>query len=50
MCLGEGRVVVMVACFCGSVGVLMRSVWRSLGGGGCVCVCVCVCWSGWVCV
>ena len=29
----EGRVVMMVACVGGSVGVLMRFVWRSLGVG-----------------
>ena len=43
MCVGEDRVVVMVVCVGGSVGVLMRFGWRSLrwgwmcsGGSGCV--------------
>ena len=31
MCVGEGRVVVMVVYVGGSVSVLMRFVWRSLG-------------------
>ena len=41
--VGEGRVIALVVCVGGSVGVLMRFVWRSLGvgmgvlgGGGCV--------------
>ena len=50
---GEGRVVVMVVFVGGSVGVLMRFVWRSLGvgsvvlgGGGCVfCWCWCEFWT-----
>ena len=53
MCVGEGRLVVMVVCVGGSVGVLMRFVWRSLGLGRGVlgCVWVCVCWGvGGVCV
>ena len=33
MCADEGRVVVMVVCVGGSVGVLMRFVWTSLGVG-----------------
>ena len=33
MCVDEGRVVVMVVCVGGFVGVLMRFVWRSLGVG-----------------
>ena len=33
LCAGEGRRVVMVVCRVGSVGVLMRFVWRSLGVG-----------------
>ena len=30
MCVGEGRVVVMVVCVCGSVGVITSFVWRLL--------------------
>ena len=38
MCVGEGRVVVMVVvCVFGYVGLLMKFVWRSLG-----------CWDGCV--
>ena len=33
MCVSEGRVAVMMVCGGGSVGVLMRFVWRSLGVG-----------------
>ena len=33
MCVGESRVVVMVLCVGGYVGVFMRFVWRSLGVG-----------------
>ena len=31
VCVGEGRVVVMVVCVGGSVGVLISFAWRSLG-------------------
>ena len=44
VCVGEGRAVVMVVSVSGSVGVLMRFVWRSLGVG------MGVLWWGWVCV
>ena len=37
VCVSEGRVVVMVVCVGGFVGVLMRFVWRSLGVGMGVC-------------
>ena len=52
VCMGEGRVVVMVVCGGGSVGVLMRFVWRLLGvqmgllGGSGVGVGVCL-GCGW---
>ena len=42
VCVGEGRVVVMVVYGGGSVSVLMRFIWRSLGVGMGV--------LGWVCV
>ena len=49
MCVGDGRVVVMVVCIGGSVALLMRFVWRSLGcGDGCVGVGVGGCLGVWV--
>ena len=42
--VGEGRVMMMVGCVSGSVGVLMRFLWRSLGVGMGM-----LKW-GWVCV
>ena len=47
LCVGEGRVVVMVVCV-GGVGPLMRLVWRSLGVGMCVLGGVGVCLGVWV--
>ena len=43
VCVGKGRAVVMVLCVGGSVGVLIRFVWRSLGVGRDV-----LGWGGWV--
>ena len=48
--MGEGRLVVMVMCVGVSVGVLVRSVLRSLGMGMGVLGCgqLCVWWCGWL--